>query len=219
MRILGLVVVMSIGPGHAVHPVFGVVQITEEDGPRRTGLGAGRLVGIFLDLFLTLLVGLVPGQLVAMEAEAALFDDTAHARRDIGTEVFFHALGPDRIPPIEIARMVGAGSHAVATAETTGVDLADDAGLLAVVGGRSRADRYTRGVALVLAGAMLARTWKVDHLRIWKFLPLVTLYTFIQVMLKRLLVSSFLKDTLFSEKQATMQAPHPVHLSRSMTMP
>ena len=50
-------------------------------------------------------------------------------------------------------------------------------------------------------------------------LPLVSLKTRIQVMLSSLLDSSFLNGTLFSDIQATMQAPHPVHLSRSMTIP
>ena len=41
----------------------------------------------------------------------------------------------------------------------------------------------------------------------------------IQVMLNVLLDSSSRKGTLFSAWQATMQDPHPVHLSRSITIP
>jgi hypothetical protein len=52
-----------------------------------------------------------------------------------------------------------------------------------------------------------------------KGLPLVSRKMRIHVMLSNLSDSSFLKGTLFSAMQATMQLPHPVHLSRSMTIP
>jgi hypothetical protein len=70
-----------------------------------------------------------------------------------------------------------------------------------------------------MAFAVLAGPRQIADIRIRKALPLVSLKTRIQVMLTSLSDSSSLKGMLFSDMQATMQAPQPVHLSRSMAIP
>jgi hypothetical protein len=50
-------------------------------------------------------------------------------------------------------------------------------------------------------------------------IPFETLRTSIGVMPVRSVACGGNAGTLFSAAQATMQAPHPVHLSKSITMP
>ena len=133
--------------------MVGIVEIPEGDGTGGTGLGAGGLIGIFFDFFLPVQMRLVFCRLVPMKTEAAFFNHPPHSGGYDWIQVFFHAFRPDRIIPVEIPGMIGAGTHAVPASETPGVNLADDSGLIVVVGCRCRADRY--------AGRMSVRPFTV----------------------------------------------------------
>jgi len=143
LGVFGPAAVPVVGLRDLVHGMIGVIQIAESNGSRRTGLGTGGLVLVFLQFPPSLHIGLFLGQLVAMDAKAALLDDPAHTNGHIGIQGFFHSIGPHRIPPVKLPDMIGAGRHTIPAAETAGVNLADDAGIHVVVGGRCRANRHT----------------------------------------------------------------------------
>ena len=92
-------------------------------------------------------------RLQSMAAEAALLDDAARPRRDLGVERLGELARPVRIPPVEGARVVGAGRHAVAAAEAAHRDLRDDARGGIDLDGVLRAD----GSAGRLVAALLAQ--------------------------------------------------------------
>ena len=123
--------------------------------------------------------------------------------------------GPRRIPPVEVARVIGAGGHAVAAAQTTLRHLHDDAGGLIDFDGLLRADfdagRFVLAVhaqdgneGFAAAGTVHAvRNFADEHRR--------------EARARSALAAA--GATLFSAAQATMHAPQPVQRSRSITMP
>src|ERR1035437_4143346 len=161
---LGVVIDLGIGPERFEHTEavriaralggFGgrIVQVAEVDGAAGASLHAGRDVIGGVDFGLAVGHGLGFGGMPAAVAEVALFDHAAHARRDVRVEGLFHAGGPGRIPPVEVACVVGAGGHAVAAAEAALGHLADDSGGRVDIHRLLRADADARGVL----AAMLA---------------------------------------------------------------
>src|ERR1035437_137001 len=105
-----------------------IVQVAETDGSVGAGFHAGRNVIRGVDFGLTIGNGFGLGGVPAAMAEVALFDHAAHARGDGRIEGLFHAGGPGRVPPVEVAGVVGAGGHAVAATEAALGHLADDSG-------------------------------------------------------------------------------------------
>jgi len=85
-RIFGFAAMAVIGTSNFMNCVLRVVQVTEGDGSGRAGLSAGGLILILCHFPSSLNIGLFFGQLVTMDAKAALFDNTAHANRDIGIQ-------------------------------------------------------------------------------------------------------------------------------------
>src|SRR6478672_4556459 len=118
-------------------------EIAEADRLRGTGFGArGRVIGcagFFRDM-------------PSAVTEVALLDDTAHPRRDIGIERLLHSRGPRRVRPVEVARVIGTGRHAVAAPEAALGHLTHDSGARIHVDGVLRADADAwRFVAALLA--------------------------------------------------------------------
>src|ERR1039458_6395430 len=95
----------------------GVVQIAEADGAGGAGLHASGHVFAGLDLTLPGGGRSLFGGMPAAVAEVAFFHHAAHAGGDVGIERLLHAGGPLRVPPVEVARVIGAGGHTVAAAE------------------------------------------------------------------------------------------------------
>src|ERR1017187_7238689 len=106
----------------------GVVEVAEPDSAGGAGLHASRHVIAGLNLFHAGRRGALFSGMPAAVAEVALLDHAAHTGRDVGIERLLHAGGPHRVEPVEIARVVWAGRHAVAAAETAFGHLAHDAG-------------------------------------------------------------------------------------------
>src|ERR1035438_7989887 len=137
---LGVVIDLGIGPERFQHAEtvglvsalggFGgrVVEVAETDGAVGAGFHAGRDVIRGVDFGLTVGRSLGLGGVPAAVAEVAFFDHAAHARGDVRVEGFFHAGRPGRIPPVEVAGVVGAGGHTVAATEAALGHLADDSG-------------------------------------------------------------------------------------------
>src|SRR5450759_750352 len=128
------------------------VKVAEVDGARGASVHAGRDVIRRVDPGLAVGNGFGLGGVPAAVAEVALFDHAAHARRDVRVEGLLHAGGPGRIPPVEVACVVGAGGHAVAATEAALGHLADDSGGRVYIYRLLRADADARGVL----AAMLA---------------------------------------------------------------
>src|SRR5260370_2776374 len=124
----------------------GLVEVAEADGLSGAGLRAGGDV-----CRQTVGLGYLFGGVPAAVTEVALLDHSAHTRRDVGIQGFLHAGGPCRIPPVEIARMIGAGHHAVAAAEAALRHLFDDSSDGVDVDRLLPADADARSVPAMLA--------------------------------------------------------------------
>src|SRR5210317_1993055 len=84
------------------------------------------------------------GQLVTMDAKAALFDNPPHTNGNIRIQGSFHTIRPHRVPPVKLADVIRTGRHAISATEAAGVNLADDSGIHVIVCRSCRAYRYTR---------------------------------------------------------------------------
>src|ERR1019366_741249 len=162
--LLGTVVDLGLGADFLEQPeavavfgglggrAFGLVQIAELDGSGGAGLDARGYVIDGLDAA-PIGGGLLDGGMPAAVAEVALLDHAAHAGRHVGVQSLFHAGGPGRVPPVEVARVVRASRHAVAAAEAAFGHLAHNPGGRIDFDGLLRADG---GAGRILA-ALLAQ--------------------------------------------------------------
>ena len=128
-----------------------VVEISECDGLGRTGLGAGGDVFAFFQLPSFFSIGLILGPHVTVVAEGAFFDDASHSGRYLRGKGSFHAFGKrfyqgKTIPPIKVSGVIGTCCLAVSTSDTTGIDLADDTGIVINLCGRNWTDTHAGGV-------------------------------------------------------------------------
>ena len=146
-------------------------------------------------------------------AEAALLDDAARARRDLRVQRLAEPARPVGVPPVERARVVRAGGHAVAAAQAAHRDLRDDARARDRPRPRSAGRPTRRGSCRRTAGTSAARTPRAPR-------PAPsTRCTRSQLMPVRSLARSAAGGTLFSTAQAMLQAPQPLQRSRSITIP
>src|SRR5208283_432632 len=148
-----------------------IVEIAEAQRAGGAGFHASRNVIGRIDFALAGGGGFLLRGVPAAVAEIAFLDHAPHARRNVGVERFLHAGRPCRVPPIEIARVVRAGDHAIAAAQAALRHLADDAGFRVHVHRLLRADVYARRVVAALLaedgherGAALRISTVVIHL-------------------------------------------------------
>ena len=133
----------------------GVHQVAEHQRVGRAGLYAGRIIVAPGDGFVVQAVAVPSLHLQfaapdALDAEGALFGDTARAHRNVGVQLVLHARRPVGMPEVEHPDLVGAVVDAVPGAHAAVVHL-DVEPFLVVVGGVHRAHRLAGGVFAVLA--------------------------------------------------------------------